>query len=402
MAVEARFVEGYRDDLLPATIPSDVAVHRVSALDARWTRKLGLGSIALRSMWQCLRKGNELLGQGDIDLVYFSTTAFPLPILGRYWKAKYGVPYVIDMQDPWHSDFYLGKPKDERPPKHWLSYRMHRYLEPIAMRGVDGLIAVTEAYNEDLIRRYEGMSPAACAEIPFGVSERDYRVVDEHPIPIDFFPRSAPDEIRGVYTGVCNTAMMPTIRAIFEALRNGLQRHPDSFGRIRLYFVGTNYRQDASDVVMPLAEEYGLERYVFEKPERISYMGALQMQKDSDFLLLIGTADAQYTASKLYPYIFARRPILAVFNEHSNAVGILEDTGAGEPVTFIGEPDGRLPDRILPVWTRMLDRMPYEPTTDWTAFEEYTAENMTRKQVDVFDRVLERNGAERRSGRGTS
>jgi hypothetical protein len=346
-------------------------------------------------MWHCLRKGNELLSKGDIDIVYFSTTAFPLPILGRYWKSRFGVPYVIDMQDPWHSDFYLGKPKEERPPKHWFSYRMHRYLEPIAMRGVDGLIAVTEDYNEELIRRYDGMNPVACAEIPFGVSEWDYRIVEEHPVSLDFFPRSFPGEVRGVYTGVCNTAMLATIRAMFGALRAGLDRHPETFGRVRLYFIGTSYTQEARPVVLPLAEEYGVSDHVYEKPERISYMGALQVQKDSDFLMLIGTADAQYTASKLYPYIFARRPILAVFNGHSNVVGILEETGAGEVVTFIGEPDEDLPSRILPVWKHMLERMPYAPTTDWEAFEEYTAENMTRKQVDVFNRVLQRKGSER-------
>lgn len=391
LAVEPHFVEGYRDELLQATIPSDIDVHRVAALDPRWTRKVGLGSVALRSMWHCLRKGNELLAQGDIDLVYFSTTAFPLPVLGRYWKARFGVPYVIDMQDPWHSDFYLDKPKDKRPPKFWLSYQMHRLLEPVAMRGVDGLIAVTEAYNEELRQRYDGMDPVACAVIPFGVSEWDYRVVEENPLDIDFFPRQAPEEIRGVYTGVCNAPMLPTIEALLEALRRGLEQAPELFRKVRLYFVGTNYtrEEDARPVVMPLARKYGVEAHVFEKPERIPYMGALQVQKDADFLMLIGTADAQYTASKLYPYIFARRPILAIFNEESSVVSILKETGAGEAVTFAREVDEELATGILPAWQAMLGRLPYTPPTDWQAFQEYTAESMTHKQVEVFDRVVQ-------------
>jgi hypothetical protein len=402
LTVEPRFVEGYRDELLIATVPDDIELHRVEALDPEWTRKVGLGSVALRSMWHCWKKGNELLAHGDIDLVYFSTTAFPLPVLGRYWKSRFGVPYVIDMQDPWHSDYYLDKPREERPPKFWLSYQMHRLLEPIAMREVDGLIAVTEAYNEDLTQRYGDMDLAATAVIPFGVSEWDYRVVEEHPIDLGFFPRTAPGEIRGVYTGVCNPPMLPTIRALFAALREGLDRDPDTFGRVRLYFVGTNYKQDAQPVVLLLAREYGVEGHVFEKPERIPYMGALQIQKDCDFLLLIGTADAQYTASKLYPYIFAHRPILAVFSAGSSVVEVMEATGSGEAVTFRGIPDAALSARILVAWRRMIGRMPYTPATDWHAFEEYTAESMTRKQVDVFDRVLRRQRARRAPAKALS
>jgi hypothetical protein len=39
-------------------------------------------------------------------------------------------------------------------------------------------------------------------------------------------------------------------------------------------------------------------------------------------------------------------------------------------------------------WSSMLERLPYTPDTDWDAFQPYTAEAMTRRQVEVFDRVI--------------
>jgi hypothetical protein len=74
--------------------------------------------------------------------------------LGAYWKKKHGIPYVIDMQDPWHSDYYKNKPKAERPKKYWISYRLNKYFEPIAMKNVDGLISVSKAYIDTLKQRY--------------------------------------------------------------------------------------------------------------------------------------------------------------------------------------------------------------------------------------------------------
>ena len=64
-------------------------------------------------------------------------------------------------------------------------------------------------------------------------------------------------------------------------------------------------------------------------------------------------------------------------------------TQAGTAVTFNGATaTDELSRRILDDWSPMLERLPYTPDTDWEAFEPYTAEAMTRRQVEVFDRVV--------------
>ena len=104
--VDPAYVEMHKDEYLLQTIPNDVIVHKVKAFDAKITKKFGLGSIAYRSMYQYWKYVNALLSAKKFDLIFFSTTAYPITALGRIWRAKYHVPYIIDMQDPWRPDHY--------------------------------------------------------------------------------------------------------------------------------------------------------------------------------------------------------------------------------------------------------------------------------------------------------
>ncbi len=88
VAVATEFTDMQQDELLTESIPSDIKIHHVKAFNKSLTLKLGLGSIALRSIWFYRKKVNKLLRETRFDLIYFSTTQFPVCILGAYWKKK--------------------------------------------------------------------------------------------------------------------------------------------------------------------------------------------------------------------------------------------------------------------------------------------------------------------------
>ncbi|MDF9798357.1 hypothetical protein OKW21_003620 [Catalinimonas alkaloidigena] len=83
VVVEPDYIEASKDELLLETVPQDVEIIKIKAFSTKYTRKLGLGSLALRSLWFYYAKVNQLLKKRKFDLIYFSTTMFPLPILGR-------------------------------------------------------------------------------------------------------------------------------------------------------------------------------------------------------------------------------------------------------------------------------------------------------------------------------
>jgi hypothetical protein len=342
-------------------------------------------------MWHLWQEGNRQLRRGDFDLVYFSTTAFPVAVLGRLWKRQFGVPYIVDMQDPWRSDHYLEAPPDERPPKFWFSYRLDKYLEPIAMKGVDGIISVSQGYCTMLQERYPNIRPERCRVIPFGGAEGDFRALDGMDLANPVFDRQ-PGVTNVVYVGRGGHDMARAAEGIFGALADGLEEQPDLFESVRMYFIGTDYAagDQGKQTLAPIAEQLGVGDRVVEQPARVDYFTALHLLREADMVVLPGSDDPAYTASKLYPYILARRPMLAVFNAASSVVDVLDATGAGHPVTFSDDTSAQdLRDRLRAAWAAMLERLPYEPDTRWDAFEPYTAREMTRRQVTFFDEVLQ-------------
>jgi len=388
-AVDPDRIEADRDPLLEKTVPARTDVHTVSAPDTRWTRLAGLGSVALRALPSYFWHVSRRLARGDVDLVYFSTTAFPVMVLGRYWKWRFGVPYVIDMQDPWHTDYYVGKPKEEQPPKFWFSYRLNKYLEPVAMKGVDGIVSVSQGYCDTLQARYANVTPDMCEVIPFGAAGVDFEVMEESSVTQPFVDPED-DTIDVVYAGRGGHDMATAARGLFGALRRGREERPGLFGRVRMHFVGTSYAPagEGEKTLEPIAAEYGVADAVTERTDRIPYFQSLRLLRDADHLVIPGSDDPDYTASKLYPYILSRRPVLAAFHENSSVVDILQKTRAGKAVTFDGNMDVEdLINETLGTWAPMLEKLPYTPDTDWDAFRPYTAEAMTRRQVEVFDRV---------------
>jgi hypothetical protein len=390
IAVEPAFIEMGQDPLLLKTIPENADIVHVPAYEAASTRKFGLGNLGYRSILQYYRKGNELLKNNRYDLVYFTTTAFPVMVLGRIWKNRFKVPYVLDMQDPWRNDFYLDKPKHERPPKFALAWRMDKYMEAYAMKKVDGIVSVSAGYPTMLMERYPSIKPEQCVVIPFGGAQIDFKVLKDTQIPNRLFSTND-DLIHAVYIGRGGFDMNLALSSIFAGFQQGLKENPERFSKLRMYFVGTSYAADGKGLktIEPVAARYGVQEFVTEITDRLPYFEAMKCLTEADLLIVPGSTDTNYTASKLYPYIMAERPLLAVFNENSSVVDILQKTNAGVCVSFQNEDNPELKGaEVFRTLNQMLETIPYVPSTNWEAFEPYSAREAARKQVDFFEKIL--------------
>jgi hypothetical protein len=103
------------------------------------------------------------------------------------------------------------------------------------------------------------------------------------------------------------------------------QQQPDFYARLRLHFFGTSNQTNSGvpQRVVPVAREFGIEDRVTEIAPRIDYLEALTVLTQATAILMMGSTEPHYTASKLYPGLLAQRPILAVFHESSSVVDIL-------------------------------------------------------------------------------
>ncbi|MBE9031024.1 hypothetical protein IQ266_14920 [filamentous cyanobacterium LEGE 11480] len=391
LAVKPENVPHSQDAKLVDALSPDLRVIYVDALPSKYTKLVGLGNVGWRCLLEMQKIGDQLFRSEVFDLVFFSTTIFPVMLLGKRWWQKFGLPYVLDFQDPWRSDYHAGN-KQSTPPGGRLKYGITQFLarwsEPQAMQAVKQVISVSPSYPEVLQRRYPWVKAEQFTVLPFGAPEKDFAQLPQlnvtHPI---FDPED--DQQHWVYVGRGGSDMHTALKILFDGIQTARNQAPEVWKPIQLHFVGTSYAPPhlAMKTIEAMAEACGVADMVTEHTSRIPYFEAQQLLVDSDVIMMIGSDDASYTASKLYPCILAKKPILAVFHAASSVVDILEDCQAGKVVRF-SETDVPKPADSAIVLQKFAQRqIPCD--TNWEAFQPYTGQEMTRQLCAVFDRCLE-------------
>lgn len=402
------------DPWLEAGLPPEVPVHRVRGLSRRWSRLPGLGTLGFRVYHALARAGDRLLSTGRFNLVYFSTTVFESFGLGPQWRNRHEVPYVLDYQDPWVNDYYREHP-EVRPPGGRLKFALADFLsrqwEPRVLRGCSGITSVSAAYPEQIARRYPWLAVVPCekqtdsdssdkcawgnpaaaerkqlpfAVFPFPGDERDFKRIhleggEQHAL------RRQDGVCHWVYVGVAPPSMKLAIRAFFVALSS----KRSSLGNLRLHFIGTSYAPagEGTKMVEPLAKEYGLDDLVTEHTDRIPYAEALRCLNDADALIVPGSDDPGYTASKIYPYLLVGKPLLAVFHRNSSVIDLMSRVRGGVAIPFDdGEGVEVVAERIAREWFDAGAWRVGSPL-ERGAFEPYTARAQAEKISGFFRSV---------------
>ena len=390
ITVYPEYIESYSiDKLLLKTIPKEIPVHYVKAWNVKKTRKFGLGSISIRSYFFIKKKGDELLSQKKFDLIYFSTTAFHVMALGPRWKKKFGIPFILDIQDPWRSDFYLNKPKAERPPKFFITYNIDKYLEAITVPKADGIISVSKGYCDTFMHRYPTLKPKQFRVIPFGASSYDFEIMKQNITAVSTVSFKS-DKINMVYIGRGGHDMRFALEIIFGAFKKGLDEYPKLFSNVHFWFIGTSYAPPGTGVctIKPLANEINIGKYVTEITDRLPYFETLFLLDKADVLIIPGSTDTNYTASKIFPYILAQKPLLVVFHKLSSVIDILNRLNFNKVVQFENNfsYETYIDDCLIIFYELLIGNT--LASFNMEIFKDYSAETQTNKQVDFFEQII--------------
>src|SRR5262249_25215400 len=125
---------------------------------------------------------------------------------------------------------------------------------------------------------------------------------------------------------------------------------------------------------------------------RLDYLDALDVLTSASGILLLGSSERHYTASKLYPALLARRPILALFHEASSVVEILRGIGREPTVRLVTYDDGPPGGSHVAEVARHLQGLAHDATYDardvcFDRASEVSARALARRLAGVFDRV---------------
>jgi hypothetical protein len=368
LSVDPRFYEDRLDPEITALVPTDLEVIRTPAWPERITRRLGVGDLGIRAYWPM----RGALRRLRPDALFIPGPPWHTFLLG----PAMGVPYVLDYIDPWVSSAGADG-------RWWTKAFWYRQLalalEPRAVRGASHITAVSDGTNDGIRARYPWLAAERCTGIPYGIEPSDFDALRANPRPQHIWPVDD-GNIHLVSVG----AMLPngyeTLRALFAAVHGN--------PRIRLHFVGTTYEANPrAKLVEPIAREMGLGDVVTEHPARVPYLDALNLLTLADGILALGSSEAHYTASKIFPSIFARKPLLAVYHESSSVCDIVRRSRGGTLVTYSDEK--RAESHVTEIADALRGMFAYDPATvRWDVFDEYTTERMTGRLAAILDRCV--------------
>lgn len=381
LMVDPRYYGNLAEPDLSLLIPENLRIERVEAVRGGVSARFGVSDLSLRAYRPMKRRMDELLSTKEVDLVFVSLLPGYTGLLGGWAKQNFGVPFVLDYQDPWVSDWGAAQPRFS---KAGIAHRLATILEPRFAPLADAITAVSNGTLDGLRKRGLLGPNTPTAEVPIGSDPRDQEIARK-------FGRShierKPGTFNVAYLGTVPDKKLPAVRAVFLALRDSELKT-----KVELYFGGTSGTVAGSDSIglRALAEECGVSACVRIEPQRFPYLDALRTMQEADALLMLGSTEKHYTASKLFPYWLAERPIMGLAHEKSTVREISRELGGVRLSKYSSESDL---DQAASDFLRGLSNLGagqagVVPPRNPDAFHPYGARGIARTYAEIFDNLM--------------
>lgn len=408
LSVDEKYYEEKPDPDFVRTFSNDFEVVRVKAFPV--TKPRLIGDIGLRAFFQLYKGALDIIRTRQIDFIWIPIPSFYTALLGRLIYRKTKISYGIDYIDPWVRDI-----SSRRDWRHRVSNLLARLLEPVAVKKASLITGVSYEYflpvldrnfrkkvsslersqatNQtlDSLHSPTRLSPITNHQSPFTIHHMSFPYgfdPNDHKIRLKDirFPWSGEKKVvPWIYAG----AFLPNSRLFVVALFKVIAelRHEQKWNeRIRLYFIGTGSYPGKS--IMDYASEAEIDDIIVEDRNRYPYLHVLNYLSAADTVMVIGSTERHYTASKVYQALLSERPVWAVFHEESTAVKVMEESSADQFLAKFSEgmAEAELKAVMKVTLLNRLNTSAWEP--DIKALDKYSARESARKLVEGIEAVL--------------
>ena len=268
-----------------------------------------------------------------------------------------GLPWIADFRDPWTNiDFF----KDVNPGKR--AVRKHKRLENEVLQKADQVIAVGNTLAQELLE----LGAKECKVITNGFDPRKFKNLEILPERDSFIIS---------HIGLMSAARNPEL--LWEALAK-LKKENEIFSmKLKICFAGK-----VDGFVVDAIKKAGLEDSL-ELFGNISHYDALNLQKKSAVLLLF-INDAPNAkgilTGKVFEYLAANRPILAVGPEDGDVASIIEEASSG--IMFARHRKTEIEDYLISLFKN------FEKNKEFSNNREYVNKFSRREQTAQVSAIL--------------
>lgn len=304
------------DDASCAEIPRGVVVRRAWALDT--ARHLALagrypGWLARPDRWRswwlaAVPAGLALVKRFAPDALWSTYPIATAHAIGHTLHRLTGLPWIADFRDPMAQDDYPPDPR-MRADYHALERRVARRAARMVFT-TPGAARIARA-------RHPALADSRVAVIENGYDEEAFAAVESPaPAPLD------PGVLTLLHSGIVyQEERDPT--ALMQALALLRARNPAAAARLRLRF-----RAPVHDArLLALARAAGVETAIEVLPA-VGYRAALDEMLRADGLLVLQAANCnEQIPAKVYEYLRARRPIVALTDPAGDTARTLARAG---------------------------------------------------------------------------
>jgi hypothetical protein len=300
--------------------------------------------------------GEDILHRHSIDTIISTSPPVTSHIIAKRLKDEFKIPWLADFRDLWTQNYYY--------PYSPLRRMIDRRLELKTLSAADVLVAVSQPAADDL-RSLHKQKPVY--SIPNGFD----------PVEVNASPAKLTAKFTITYTGNLYPGRQSPV-SLFAALRDLMSGGSMDASDIEVRFYGPE-----AGWIDKQAERYGLTGIVTQfgmVPREI----ALNKQRESQLLLLLKWSDARqrglYTA-KIFEYLAARRPVLAVGGFPDVVDQLLDETKAG----VSGQTNEDIKALLLRLYREYKLTGAVSYSSDEAEINKYSHREMARKFASILD-----------------
>ena len=246
------------------------------------------------------------------DVLYSSAPPWTGQLVARTLASLLGCPWVADFRDPWARAPWRGD-------RFRFAMRAAGVLERAVVARADQIVFVAGGNLDDFANHYGAAVASRFRLVSNGCDPEEFDRLERPPVDPD-----SPFVLLHAGSLYAGRTPMPLLNALAAAVREGIIDPR----RFRLRFLGTTaLKSDLSEA----SRDLGLEGMVEFVP-RVRRGDSLRAMMSASALLLLQPGHTVSVPGKVYEYLAAGRPILAIA-EKGEIADLMRDSGIGVLVT---------------------------------------------------------------------